>query len=234
MYKEKKEYVVLAKDGKKIADAGLLKISIWGKKLGVEYFLNLLPVHYGISMECVIRFRQKGETTSSYRRKMTLEKANSHYRFVWISVKEIEEIIDCILILQGKMMIVTDLSMSVSKTSAAEMKEEKKLQYIRDLDYLKDGNKELQELYYNSFLLHGFYQHRYFVLGKDFIGVPDHFYEREAIAARMMGFPYFMEAEYMEHCEMGGEVRKELPKQGSFGYFLREINLGRAEIPKES
>ena len=126
-------------------------------------------------------------------------------------------------------MVVADAGMTVAEIKPAERTEEKELQFIRDLDYLKTGDEDLQQLYYNSFLLHGFYQHRYFVIGKDFIGVPDHFYEREAIAARMMGFPYFMEAEFMEQCRIGGETRKELPKQGSFGYFLKKINQHRGE-----
>ena len=61
------------------------------------------------------------------------------------------------------------------------------------------------------------------MLGKNFIGVPDHFYEREAIAARMMGFPYFVEAEFVEKCEIGEQTRSEFPKQGSFGYYLRKF-----------
>lgn len=239
MYQQKKEYVVLAKEGKKIADAGLLKLSVSGKKLRVEYFLNPLPLHYGISMECVLRFRRKGETTTTKRWRQRLEKSNSHYSFSWITEKEVEEIVDCRLILQGKQMIVGDAELSVAESlpeelSMAEQTKEVKLEYIRDLDYLKNGNGEFEELYYNSFLLHGFYQYRYFVLGDGFIGVPDHFYEREAIAARMMGFPYFMEAEFIENCDLGGETRKELPKQGSFGYYLRKINQRLEVRPKES
>ena len=234
MYKQEKEYVVLAKNGKKIADAGLCKRSILGKKVRVEYFLNTLPIHYGMGMECVLRFRQKGKTTAAHRWKETLEKTNSHYSFSVTLQKDIGEIVDCRLILQGNQVIVGDAGLSgieaplTRETKESEVKSEEKicpkLQYIRDLDFLKEGNEEMQELFYNSFLLHGFYQYRYFVIGKNFIGVPDHFYEREAIAARMMGFPYFMEAEFMENCELGGEIRKELPKQGSFGYYLRKLS----------
>ncbi len=236
MYKQKKEYVVLAKDGKKIMDAGLLKLCVSEQKIRVEYFLNSLPVHYGLEMECVLRVRQKGETVASHRWKEILEKGNSHYSFALVLSKDVEEIVDCRLILQGNQMIVADAKLSAEKQHQPDksghetVKEcdirsetEQKLQYIRDLDYLKDGNEEMQELYYNSFLLHGFYQYRYFILGKDFIGVPDHFYEREAIAARMMGFPYFMEAQFMENCDLDGETRNERPKQGSFGYYLRKL-----------
>lgn len=239
MYRQEKEYVVLAKDGKKLAEAGLCKRSIMGSKIRVEYFLNCLPVCYGVEMECVLRFRQKGETTTAHRWKENLTKTNSHYSFSVTLQKDVDEVVDCRLVLPGNQMIVTDPSLSLTKQDRSEktgyetVKEsdiknetEQKLQYIRDLDRLRDGNEEMRELYYNSFLLHGFYQYRYFVLGKDFIGVPDHFYEREAIAARMMGFPYFMEAEYMENCDLDGETRKGLPKQGSFGYYLRK--LGRS------
>ena len=234
MYQQKKEYVVLAKEGKKIADAGLLKMSISGKKIRAEYFLNPLPVCYGMKMECVIKLRQKGETATNCTWEEILQKSNSHYSFTRVLSKEIDEIADCRLILPGNQMIVGDAKMSTEEVSLPVKKEETKLQYIRDLDFLKEGTEEMQELYYNSFLLHGFYQYRYFVLGKDFIGVPDHFYEREAIAARMMGFPYFMEAEFMEHCEIGKETRKELPKQGSFGYYMKKINQHREVRQKES
>ena len=106
----------------------------------------------------------------------------------------------------------------------ADKRETRSVEYIRDLEYLKEAGGGLEELYYNSFLRHGFYRYRYFIVGKDFIGVPDHFYEREAIAAGMMGFPYFMEAEFVEDCNLDGETRDELPKQGSFGYYLKKIH----------
>ena len=247
MYKQEKEYVILAKNGKKLADAGLCKRSILGPKVRVEYFLNVLPIHDGIDMECILGFQQNGEMTA-HRCKVKFNKANSHYSFVFLLQKEIEEIVDCKLVLQGNQMIVPRAELSRVEatksglTKESEKKTEKKveeknnrkLRFIRDLDFLKDGNEEFQELYYNSFLLHGFYQYRYFVIGEDFIGVPDHFYEREAIAARMMGFPYFMEAQFMENCNLSGETRKELPKQGSFGYYLRKLNPHRAELQKES
>lgn len=243
MYKQEKEYVILTKDGKKIMDAGLSRYSIWDKKVRIEYFLNTLPVHDGIKMECVFRYRQKGEIATVHRWKEVLKKTNSHYSFSMITEKEIEEIVDCCLILQGNQMIAPKGILSIAeaaysgKSKGSDIKkeiiEEKrtvwKPEYIQDLNFLKNGNEELKELYYNSFLLHGFHQYRYFLVGKDFIGVPDHFYEREAIAARMMGFPFFMEAEFMENCNLSGEVREELPKQGCFGYFLRKISVGKEE-----
>lgn len=237
MYKQEKEYVVLAKDGKKITDAGLCKYSILGQKIRVEYFLNNLPVYDGVEMECILRYRKRGEIAAAYRRKEVLKRTNSHYSFSVNLSREVEEIVDCRLVLPGNLVIAPEGKILLAetvcsgKTGESEIKrkrkEEKdatqKPEYIRDLEYLKDGNTELKELYYNSFLLHGFHQYRYFIIGKDFIGVPDHFYEREAIAARMMGFPYFMEAEFMENCNLSGDVRRELPKQGCFGYYLRKL-----------
>lgn len=97
---------------------------------------------------------------------------------------------------------------------------------VRRIDDLKElltmGNSFV-ELYYNSFLLHSFYQYRHFLLGKDFLGVPGYFYEREAIAARMMGFPYFIEAEHADNCCLKEEKRTEKPIEGSYGYFIRSI-----------
>lgn len=231
MYKQEKKYVILAKEGRKIADAGLLKISLTDEKIRLEYLLNNLPLQYGVQMECVVKYRQQGEVVSTKCWKDTLKKTDPKYVFSVRTNKQTEEIMDCRLIFPGNMMVVSDEKESKIELplKSAERQDEtgRNIQYIRNLEYLKQGDESLQELYYNSFLLHGFYQYRYFVVGKDFIGVPDHFYEREAIAAKMMGFPYFMEAEHVENCNLDGEMRNEAPKMGSFGYYLMKLSPDR-------
>lgn len=72
-----------------------------------------------------------------------------------------------------------------------------------------------QHLVNNSFLLHGFYNYRYVILGKEqgyYLGVPGVFYEREKMVAQMFGFEAF-------ECP-GGHV-----KAGEFGYYLRKVEL---------
>ena len=74
-----------------------------------------------------------------------------------------------------------------------------------------------QHLVNNSFLLHGFYNYRYLILGKEqgkeyYLGVPGVFYEREKMVALMFGFEAF-------DCE-GGNTRP-----GGFGYYLRKVEL---------
>lgn len=72
-----------------------------------------------------------------------------------------------------------------------------------------------QHLVNNSFLLHGFYNYRYVILGKEndyYLGVPGVFYEREKMVALMFGFEAF-------ECS-GGEA-----KPGEFGYYLRRVEL---------
>lgn len=72
-----------------------------------------------------------------------------------------------------------------------------------------------QHLVNNSFLLHGFYNYRYLILGKEkdfYIGVPGVFYEREKMVALMFGFEAF-------ECE-GGNAQ-----EGKFGYYLRKVEL---------
>lgn len=73
-----------------------------------------------------------------------------------------------------------------------------------------------QHLVNNSFLLHGFYNYRHVILGKEgeayYLGVPGVFYEREKMVALMFGFEAF-------ECE-GGES-----KAGEFGYYLRKVEL---------
>ena len=72
-----------------------------------------------------------------------------------------------------------------------------------------------QHLVNNSFLLHGFYNYRYLILGKEsdfYIGVPGVFYEREKMVALMFGFEAF-------ECE-GGDA-----EEGKFGYYLRKVEI---------
>lgn len=72
-----------------------------------------------------------------------------------------------------------------------------------------------QHLVNNSFLLHGFYNYRYVILGKDqdyYLGVPGVYYDREKMVALMFGFEAF-------ECP-GGNVRP-----GEFGYYLRRVEL---------
>lgn len=72
-----------------------------------------------------------------------------------------------------------------------------------------------QHLVNNSFLLHGFYNYRYLILGKEggfYLGVPGVFYEREKMVALMFGFEAF-------ECE-GGDA-----EEGKFGYYLRKVEL---------
>lgn len=72
-----------------------------------------------------------------------------------------------------------------------------------------------QHLVNNSFLLHGFYNYRYVILGKEedyYLGVPGVFYEREKMVALMFGFEAF-------ECP-GGTA-----KSGEFGYYLRKVEL---------
>ena len=72
-----------------------------------------------------------------------------------------------------------------------------------------------QHLVNNSFLLHGFYNYRYIILGKEkeyYLGVPGVFYDREKMVAQMFGFEAF-------ECP-SGDV-----KAGEFGYYLRKVEL---------
>ena len=100
---------------------------------------------------------------------------------------------------------------------------ENQVLYIQDLTQLLSMGEKQRELYYNSFLLHGYYQYRHVVAGDGFIGVPGNFSQREAIAAKMMGFPLFIEAENLQHCEIGEETRTEMPQMGTYGYFLCKV-----------
>lgn len=75
----------------------------------------------------------------------------------------------------------------------------------------------------NSFLLHGYYNHRYLILAKllnptgiprYLLGIPGHYYSNERYMASMFGFPHFV-------------LSKEQPMEdGRFGYWYTDIKLG--------
>lgn len=79
-----------------------------------------------------------------------------------------------------------------------------------------------QKLVNNSFLLHGFYNYHYLILGQDkalreeagesfYVGVPGTYFEREKMVAVMFGFEGF-------ECSGAVEV-------GKFGYYMRKVEL---------
>lgn len=79
-----------------------------------------------------------------------------------------------------------------------------------------------QKLVNNSFLLHGFYNYRYLILGPDkelgggegecfYLGVPGTYFEREKMVAVMFGFEGF---------ECAGPV-----EIGKFGFYMRRVEL---------
>lgn len=78
--------------------------------------------------------------------------------------------------------------------------------------------QEYQGLVRNSFLLHGYYNYHYILLGKYpdkyYIGVPGIMHEQERMAAAMFGFIGFERAAK----ELSGE-------QDNFGYYMMEVAI---------
>ncbi len=75
----------------------------------------------------------------------------------------------------------------------------------------------------NSFLLHGYYSHRYLILARlnnpkgdprFLLGVPGHYYSNEKYMAAMFGFPNFV----LSKIQPAGD--------GRFGYWYTDIRLG--------
>lgn len=75
----------------------------------------------------------------------------------------------------------------------------------------------------NSFLLHGYYNHRYLILARlitpnggirFLLGVPGHYYSNEKYMASMFGFPNFV----MSKAQPSGDNR--------FGYWYTDLRLG--------
>lgn len=76
---------------------------------------------------------------------------------------------------------------------------------------------DYQHLANNSFLLHGYYNYRHIILGREpdgffYLGVPGVYYEREKMVALMFGFEAF-------ECK-GGKA-----EPGKFGYYLRRVRI---------
>lgn len=79
-----------------------------------------------------------------------------------------------------------------------------------------------QKLVNNSFLLHGFYNYRYLILGPDkemgngsgdcfYLGVPGTYFEREKMVAVMFGFEGF-------ECAGPAQI-------GKFGFYMRRVEI---------
>ena len=92
---------------------------------------------------------------------------------------------------------------------------------IRPVDFVI-MTQQYQKLVHNSFLLHGYFNYRHLILGRDtgpwgdggicfYLGVPGVFYEREKMVAIMFGFEGF---------ETEGPV-----EDGKFGYYLRKVEI---------
>ena len=86
---------------------------------------------------------------------------------------------------------------------------------LKDLEHLPRENWGLAN---NSFLLHGYYNFRYLILGKMqddeyMLGVPGMFHNNERFLAAMFGFEYFK------------PVKEYKPLTGHFGYWYRRVML---------
>ncbi|MCD8068894.1 MAG: hypothetical protein LUE87_08410 [Lachnospiraceae bacterium] len=77
-----------------------------------------------------------------------------------------------------------------------------------------------QAMVQNSFLLHGFYQYRHLLLGRQrgergmnyYLGVPGVLYEKERAAALFYGFEGF-------------ESARVPAQEGSFGYYMKRVQI---------
>lgn len=88
---------------------------------------------------------------------------------------------------------------------------------LSDLTLFQDPEQKLAQ---NSFLLHGYYNYKHLILGRQekegstlyYIGVPGIFHEREKAVAIMFGFEAF-------------EGNREPIQKGDFGYYFKKVSL---------
>jgi len=85
--------------------------------------------------------------------------------------------------------------------------------------------QEYQSLVRNSFLLHGYYNYRYILLGKYpdkyYLGVPGIMHEQERMAAAMFGFVGFERAV----AQQPDAEERETDDRKNFGYYMMEVAI---------
>ena len=93
---------------------------------------------------------------------------------------------------------------------------------LSDLTFFQDKEQKLAQ---NSFLLHGYYNYKHLILGKQekegntlyYLGVPGIFHEREKAVAIMFGFEAF-------------EGNREPIQKGDFGYYFKKVSLQNQKV----
>lgn len=95
-----------------------------------------------------------------------------------------------------------------------------------ELKNLRELPKRYWYLGNNSFLLHGFFNYQYLVVGKNgedrwFIGVPGVYQRQERVMAAIFGFPEFLAVK--RECEQGKEDVREDEPINRFGCWCRYI-----------
>ena len=119
-------------------------------------------------------------------------------------------------------------SQEMQNKSRVETKESRKeteipenqVLYIQDLTQLLSMGEKQRELYYNSFLLHGYYNYQMLLFGymqgeakQWFLGIPGVFSNQEQLLAGIFGFPEFRTK----------QVTRQ--KTGEFGYWYRYLDM---------
>lgn len=242
MFFYEKYYTQLWRKQEKIPQTGLMKIFVWDKRIKVDLFFDHIPFLEQISGVCTISYFAEGDEKM---RKLSwlivLGRHQCHYSYQKTINDMMQKVVGCEIQLEKDYVIKEQDVETVTKqqnTEAVIKKQEKKaergIQKITNLKDLFYKGSQYEDLYYNSFLLHSFYQYRYCLEGEGFLGAPGNFYEREAIAAKLMGFPFFLEEQYIEQFEkkMFALAKPEQkntadfrskPAEGCFGYYLRPL-----------
>ena len=100
-----------------------------------------------------------------------------------------------------------------------------------ELKDLRELPKQYWYLGNNSFLLHGFFNYRYLLLGKLpegswFLGVPGVYQKQERVMAAIFGFPGFLAAGEMRGVQISGEKGEATPNLQAAETGVRELQPG--------
>lgn len=93
--------------------------------------------------------------------------------------------------------------------------------YITDLSQLGNCNESWRRFRQNSFLLHGYYNHKHVIATEEVLGVPGTYFDREKRVADMFGFDGFVSVKELEALLLGETVYTDRQiRPGTFGYYI--------------
>lgn len=236
VYQKNIIYLYMYKNGIKMTNAGFVKMEHLEKQYGL--YAGIKGAGANVNGEYDVYMKSEKEDAKMCVGRISLQRGYGDFKVVWNTghVEDVEkmwnafEIIDIPLApgiaLMGANRVQVSEILEVYETD----KWQELIRTYQNVNPFGDGRsyisigpkditilcEEYQNLSGNSFLLHGFYNYRHLILGKEeetyYIGVPGTYHEREKKVAVMFGFEAF-ESDIKE------------PSEGTFGYYMKRVRI---------